>query len=355
MAKWSPGKRLVVLGAGATRGAKWNSPVDKSPACLPPLNADFFTQLQRLREPKHDAIIESVINDVVDLYGPGFSLTLEDYFSQLQSMISMADVVDRQKSELWNRSELLRKRKSLVDAVGAVLEESADTTKSESNAFGGCAHHDRLFEALEVRDSVVSFNYDCVADHSLRRAASDRWNAAYGYAFGGSFTVEHSDRWNGPNSPSGQNSSINMLKLHGSMNWFPFREDESVVRLRQRTYNQNGSIQCEIVPPEQSKSIDADPRYRKLWGHAELAIRKCEVAVLIGFSFTPTDLHVAALFRGALRENGQLKKLVIVNPSREHRQFVRKIFQQPLRNGALVVQFDTLGDFAPHAMEVMGG
>ena len=78
------------------------------------------------------------------------------------------------------------------------------------------------------------------------------------------------------------------------------------------------------------------------------------MAVLIGFSFTPTDLHVAALFRGALRENGQLKKLVIVNPSREHRQFVRKIFQQPLSNGALVVQFDTLGDFAPHAMEVMG-
>ncbi len=355
MAKWSPGKRLVVLGAGATRGAQWNSPGSEAAACLPPLNADFFTQLQRLREPKHQAVVDSVIADVIDLYGTGFELTLEDYFSQLQSMISLSGVVDRQNSQLWNRGELERKRKALVDAVGAVLEESADTTKSGSSAFEGCALHDQLFDVLDVRDTVISFNYDCVADHSLRRVASERWNAAYGYAFGGSFTVIDPDRWNGDTPPSGQNSSINMLKLHGSMNWFPFNPDDASVRLRQRTYNQHGSIKCEIVPPEQSKNIDADPRYRQLWGHAELAIRKCEVAVLVGFSFTPTDLHVAALFRGALRENTSLRKLVVVNPSREHRRHVRTIFQQPLSRGARVVQFDTLGDFAPHAREVLEG
>ena len=137
MAKWSPGKRLVVLGAGATRGAKWNTPIDESPACLPPLNADFFTQLQRLREPKHQSVIEAVVDDVVDLYGPGFSLTLEDYFSQLQSMISMSDVVDRQKSDLWNRSELLRKRKTLVDAVGAVLKSLQTLQRVNPTPFMG--------------------------------------------------------------------------------------------------------------------------------------------------------------------------------------------------------------------------
>src|SRR5206468_3056679 len=51
MARWSPGRRVVVLGAGATRGAEFVvAPNDKAALlrCLPPLNADFFTQLQRI-------------------------------------------------------------------------------------------------------------------------------------------------------------------------------------------------------------------------------------------------------------------------------------------------------------------
>jgi len=46
MPQWSPGKRVVVLGAGATRGAQFVVRPPQGAAalgCLPPLNADFFT------------------------------------------------------------------------------------------------------------------------------------------------------------------------------------------------------------------------------------------------------------------------------------------------------------------------
>src|SRR5215813_8591177 len=86
VAPWSPGSNVVVLGAGATRGAEFVR--QNSPMCLPPLNADFFTQLQRIPTAKHQPAIEGVLNDVVGLYGPDFALTLEDYFTQLEAMLS---------------------------------------------------------------------------------------------------------------------------------------------------------------------------------------------------------------------------------------------------------------------------
>lgn len=354
MAKWSPGNRLVVLGAGATRGASWKTGGAEPSLCLPPLNADFFTQLQRLGAKKHESLVTAVLEDVVDIFGPNFRLTLEDYFSQLQSMLSLAAVVDRQNSSLWKKSEIAARRQRLVDAVAAVLEESADTVKRGSPASNGCVHHERVVKALEKKDTIISFNYDCVVDHALKSERPKSWNAEHGYGFGGKFSVVGCERWNGDDPPSGHNGSINLLKLHGSLNWFPFAPQDSEVRLRARTYNQHGRVKCEIIPPEQSKAIDVDPRFRQLWGHSELAIRKCKVVALIGFSFTPTDLHVAALFRGALRDNADLQRILIVNPSQDHRRHVRAVFHHPLQGGARVVQFDTFADFAPHAEQLLG-
>lgn len=76
---------VVVLGAGATRGASF---VDASKnACLPPLDADFFTQLQRVRNPKHKELIDAVLADAYDLFGVNFKLTLETMFATIEQTI----------------------------------------------------------------------------------------------------------------------------------------------------------------------------------------------------------------------------------------------------------------------------
>lgn len=66
---------VFVFGAGATRGCEFVDP--KKNPCLPPLDDDFFTQLQRIRNKKHKALVISVIKDVVLLFGKNFNVTLE--------------------------------------------------------------------------------------------------------------------------------------------------------------------------------------------------------------------------------------------------------------------------------------
>lgn len=56
---------VFVLGAGATRGASFVNPA-KNPR-LPPLDTDFYSQLQRIGNHKHKELVDRVIRDTVDL------------------------------------------------------------------------------------------------------------------------------------------------------------------------------------------------------------------------------------------------------------------------------------------------
>ena len=73
---------VFVLGAGATRGASFVN--ERKNPCLPPLNADFYSQLQRIRNTKHRETIEDVVRDTVDLFGVNFDVNLETVFTTLE-------------------------------------------------------------------------------------------------------------------------------------------------------------------------------------------------------------------------------------------------------------------------------
>ena len=123
MAAWAVGDVVVVLGAGASRGAEWVTNVvanlgeaatapDLPPMCLPPLNADFFTQLQRITTKRHQSTIQLVLDDVLELYGSDFQLTLEQYFTQLEAMIAALEV-GSSSAATFKVSELQTKRTNL--------------------------------------------------------------------------------------------------------------------------------------------------------------------------------------------------------------------------------------------------
>jgi len=342
MPPFSPGKRVVVLGAGATRGA--STVGDK--LCLPPLNADFFTQLQRITSPKHSGKVGKVVSDLVDLFGPNFSLTMEEYFTQLESMATMSRLAPV-KGRTFSPSEIREKRDRLMSALAAVLEESTDVSRKASAV---CEHHAAIINRLQRQDTIISFNYDCVMDHALRRTARGKWSAQYGYCFPSPSRLEGYENWNADDPPRGANQSINLLKLHGSLNWqLPSGETAATdsIRLKQRLYEQNGTPRFTIIPPEFVKTIDQDPNFEALWRNAERAIRGAEVIALVGFSFTPTDLHVESLFRIALAKSN-LKTLIIANPSASDRRRIRSVFARPLEKDCIVRQYDYLSDFAKH-------
>jgi hypothetical protein len=356
VARWSPGKRAVVLGAGATRGAEFvvSPPVMAPPRCLPPLNADFFTQLQRITTQRHTAAVRDVIRDVLAIYGPNFGITLEQYFTQLEAMlisVRQAKVVAPQ----FRPANISAMRTRLLDALSAVLEESADVAKRDSPARQyPCSYHQDLVDVLEPRDTILSFNYDCVIDHALRTSGAGKWSARFGYTFPNASRVQGDKAWSATPAPTAHNQSINLIKLHGSLNWYPFpKTDQDPVKLRERPYKQNGQKLYEIVPPEYAKSSDSRPIYPTLWANAELALRQATVLIFIGFSFTPTDLEVEALFRLAMASNKKLTRVVIANPDAEHRRRIRSIIATALKDGAVVTQFDSFKDLAPHLKDLV--
>ncbi len=349
----------MVLGAGASRGAEFiEEPPDDGtpPLCLPPLNADFFTQLQRITTGRHQATVDAVLKDVLELHGTNFSLTLEEYFTQIEAMLLTARL-SQKAAEGFSTRDLMKRRTNLLEALSAVLEESADVAKSRSLARRHpCSYHAALVDALAQRDTIISFNYDCIVDHALRTASDGKWSAKHGYGFPKPGRVAGHEAWNSPDWVDRQNSSINLLKLHGSINWYPFpNTDDGIIRLRERPYKQRGQKLYEIIPPEFVKSIANRPIFPQLWSKAELALRRASVLCFVGFSFTPTDLHVEALFRLALAANKNLKRLVVANPSPDHRRRIRSVCSGALRNGAHVVQFETLREFAPHMRDLLTG
>ena len=71
----------VILGAGASRGASF---ANSRRQVLPPLDADFFQQAQRLDEETFRGGVREVVEFVRDEYGPIRMPTLETVFTQLQ-------------------------------------------------------------------------------------------------------------------------------------------------------------------------------------------------------------------------------------------------------------------------------
>src|SRR5688572_14934278 len=112
---------LIVLGAGATRGASFVAQEDYG-VCLPPLDGDFFTQAQRIASDKHQDTVSALIRDAVELFGPNFKITLETMFTVIEHtsrMVRAAPV-----GAAFKAQRLEEMRVNLLQAVAAVLEES---------------------------------------------------------------------------------------------------------------------------------------------------------------------------------------------------------------------------------------
>ena len=96
-------------------------------------------------------------------------------------------------------ADLQRNRDRLLHAVSAVIEVSTDAA---IRASGGCKYHQRLVAELKPTDTLISFNYDCVLDHALRKHADGKWSAKYGYTFPNPSRIERFEAWNPPNTGS---------------------------------------------------------------------------------------------------------------------------------------------------------
>ena len=350
---------VVVLGAGATRACSF---VDsKKFTCLPPLDSDFFTQLQRVPDHKHRQLVTAIVKDTVDLFGHNFALTLETAFTTVEHSLRMLEAT-RSSSATSRKKELRGQRDRLLSALSMVLEASlADRNSGRpTHEARDCNHHQKLVcEVLQQGDAVISFNYDCMIDDALRRHGAGKWNARYGYGFklGPRGADLKGDAYWCPREPNGgslasdKDSTIRVHKLHGSLH---FRFEEPTGRARRKTRpcvvlksrpytKQRGTPRFSIIPPESSKAYD-EGLFAGLWRGAAQSLSGAKHLVVIGYSFPATDLHSASLFRNSLKRDS-LRSLVVVNPDREARRRAREVMRRGFSTDTRVLSFDSMDEF----------
>ena len=338
---------LFVFGAGATRGASFVEPT--AYPCLPPLDRDFFTQLQRVQNDKHQQLISQVMADVVEIFGNNFDVTMEGVFTTLEHTLRMLETTGETRD--FKKTDLRAKRDRLVQAVAVALEDSMT-----EQSVGGhssvvpkrCDHHAKFVrDVLYPRDSIVTFNYDCLLDYSLKDAGDEKWNARYGYGFklGAKGKLLTGDNYWQPDQPAEKETTAHVYKLHGSLHFdVTSTSTGESVKLKQRPYTkQHGSMKFTIIPPEWHKAYDKGV-FSGLWSAAAEAIHRSEHIVLIGYSVPVTDLHSTALFRTAVRKS-HLKSLVVVNPDQEARVRTRHVMQRGLSKKTRILSFDFLKEF----------
>jgi len=354
--KQSKGTTVLVLGAGATRGCSF---VDSNNwPCLPPLDSDFFTQLQRVSDKKHQKDIDAIIKDVINLFGTNFTVTLEDVFSTIEHTIRMLSVTGSQRA--YKKDDLQAMRDRLMAAIAIVLEASLAEHGSAGHAklsARPCEYHKKMVtDILRKQDHVISFNYDCVIDYALKDHGDNKWNPHYGYGFNlgpRGTNLEGDNAWK-PKQPATQEDTISLHKLHGSLHFKFGMSNPKKITLKQRPYTkQRGTPRYSIIPPESNKAYDKGI-FATLWTNAAEALGHAKNLIIIGYSLPASDLHANALFRTSIRSE-QLNSLVIVNPNQEDRSRIRSVIRQGISANTRVLSFKSFPEFLATDVSIWRG
>jgi len=328
----------VVLGAGASRDVLYvqrdtTAGYDPGPTMLSPLDRDFFDLLQQLEAHTPDGpdreSMRRVIHRVLSWEGEAIWRSMEKTFyslhvsTVLEHKLFLPQVSPDPATQLVN--DFLR-------CIRALLREAHGTR--------ACDRHSLHLQGLYATDAIVTFNYDFVAEKGLAGLHGDRQsspNKPFGdwfYAF--------SDR------PEDAPDDVPTLyKLHGSLNW-TLREDRNgEVRCARedwpRTWAEfakeldysskfaNGydaidaSLRPPILLPYWDKRIE-EGMWLRTWKAAADQLRRTNVLVVWGYSLPATDLKARELFRLAFRPPANLRRVIVVDPSREVRDLWRGMF-----------------------------
>jgi hypothetical protein len=315
-------KTLIILGAGASRGASFVRDVT---SVLPPLDLDFFQQVSRMNS-ENDAV--RLIEFVRSEYGHEVGLSMEQFFSE-------ADYTDRFHKDMnVDRGRIVRKYGKAIDDFMTVLPRLLNLTTSSS-----CTHHCLLAEKLHAQDCIVSFNYDCIMDSALRDSANVRWdpeNQGYAFDISSGFNA-----WRNHSRGRHVNTSIRLLKMHGSLNWKA--NADGTIRLVS-DMSRVTSLRKSIIPPSWFKDLASFP-FADVWKTARTEIRTSRVMVVVGYSVPNTDLFSKSLFKveaGSKEKREKLELLVLVNPDPDARKRFLDLVKGGLEPSTKILEYAKL-------------
>lgn len=211
--------------------------------------------------------------------------------------------------------------------------------------------HRQLVAKFAADDVIVTFNYDLLLEKAME--AERRFDeGGYCLPF---YQVLTST---GFRDMQHDVSRLQVLKLHGSLNWARCIECSSLLlvadpsrllrlfpggdsRLECPRCSRKSSLELTIVPPLQSKEY-ADNPFRFLWLYSARKIKGISRIVSIGFSFSENDRAAETLLRGSIGSQSRIRIDLVNSPS--SRTVLEARYRRVFPNSD-VRWFDSMADY----------
>jgi hypothetical protein len=264
-----------------------------------------------------------------------------------------------------------------LDAYWALLKMYRDAIRLTTNRLLGTSHAGigaliRFFFRRGETDFVfVTFNQDLLIEKALEAATATTryrnlgWDIrhAYGVKFSARLSMVHGSR-QFHTSASPPVSPIQVLKLHGSMNWVYRVRSAEDVRNALRTPNRklkvvNDSVLYDqltdrstqrsvpvlplIVPPVYEKSTHIRNVLKPVWAKATEALREADTLVVFGYSCPDADQAARNMIRRAFHQNNSVDHVHIIDPNPQAAGRIGSLLQ-----AQVVTRYSTVADFCRH-------
>lgn len=317
-------KTVFFLGAGASKASDFN---------LPTMREFFLEDVKEYKE----------LSDILNWYYPGQSYenyNLENVFAYLE--------LSRDRMELWQRyakDGLNVNRNQLLAQLLQYAKKRLTITKDTP-----CELHKRLFLNLNPNDSIITINWDLVADQSLealeKSPDGDRISPRRRRFRKLDFMVLAQPIQSEFYFATGLFQDLRVggfyLKLHGSLDWiqcpiFGCQANTGFINLRRDpNYPDDptgepcpycgAALRMVLVAPTPSKRLKDRGRLAVLWNFAYQELISANRWVLVGLSMAPTDFELQWLFRQAQENHLSLPiEVHVVNPNKDDRENIKNV------------------------------
>lgn len=292
-------KVVYFLGAGASLGAGATATVEAGHKISIPTQTTFWSTFLRFcKSEKNRAQIESFLFRYFLGYGKAPNRKTSAEKRKLLAPIDVEEVFTflSERTRAPSTSPQLRTYaqkiwSALTEEIGHVFSRFKANKQTRATYKAFLSKHFRVF------DTVVSFNYDAIFEQSL--------------------PVRRRAKYIGIPASKG---SIQLLKPHGSVNWYLDESGGIKVGVP------NGS--AVIVAPTHLKFVsgpeatdlgqpgylDQSQEIQAIWSEMEREMKVARTLVFIGYSFPVADLYFASVLRSVLADRDTAPEVVIVNP-----------------------------------------
>lgn len=225
-----------------------------------------------------------------------------------------------------------------------------------------CEHLMTVFGKLKDNDSIISYNWDTIAEFTLQARA---WGRRGELAQLRNYAKLLRD--NSIDIDTYRHKGL-LLKLHGSFNWMacknkncnnlnkiipPFYEGKKKYKLVSLLKNWK-CAECQdkkgmkpfIVPPVSDKKIHQNSFVQSQWMIARAKLLDVRELIFIGYSFPPTDFYTEWLFRQLnFMDRKSPVEVTVVNPEYKRGSLVFKRYNRIFKDSK-ITSFRTLEEYA---------